>query len=696
MNNRQGRHRQGGKKQQPHSDHRKPHTPAQHHPRESSAPRSGGASGQLVEGELERKGRVGFVLSEQPGETDVLVQGPSLKLAMAGDRVRVRLQAVAEGARRVGDIIEVISHSRLTFVGLFRRLSGVVSLVSEDDESSLRLSDLQGLNPHEGDVCVSRITVWPTKDVAASGVLTEVIGPRDAAGSDLKILIRKHELPDAFPADVQKEADAFGADVPESAWKDRTVLFDKRVVTIDGADAKDFDDAVSIEPLPDGGCRLGVHIADVSHYVTPNSALDKEALHRGTSVYLTGSVLPMLPFSLSDNLCSLRPNLPRLTLTCEMDLRADGTLADHRVFESVIRSAKRFTYEEVQSIIDGDRPADLDPAIIADVQEFCRVARIIRGLRIGRGALDFDFPEPYIITDKTGRPIDIKKRARLEAHRLIEDFMILANETVATHMRNFPFIYRVHEKPDLVKMEKLQKTLTAVGVPVPQGMSSGKPSVFQKLLKSVEGKPVQSIVQTMTLRSLKQAVYSELNAGHFGLGSTCYTHFTSPIRRYPDLMVHRLLRERIRNQLTLERQNYWASQLPPIARECSHQERVAVDAEREFVSVQKVRFMEHRVGEEFTGVVSGVAAFGFFVQLNEVFVEGLVRVADLNDYYIFQEERLTLVGKRTGTAYRMGTPVKVKLVGANALKGQIDFQLLEDRRPAPSGKQRGSERRHRH
>lgn len=639
------------------------------------------APGRTAEGVLERKGRVGFVLSEEPGQTDVLIQGASLRLAMAGDRVRVRLQGTAEGARRLGEIIEVVSHARQTFVGLFRRVQEGPILVSEDDESIVRLTDLQGLAPHEGDVAVARIVSWPLPNRPAEGVLIELIGPRDEPGADLRILIRKHELPDVFPPEAEAEAAAYGEEVPPSAWEGREVLFEKRIFTIDGADAKDFDDAVSIESLNGSGWRLGVHIADVSYYVRPGTALDEEAYRRGTSVYLTGNVLPMLPFALSDNLCSLRPNVPRLTLSCEMDILPDGRVAGRRVFESVIRSAKRFTYEEVEEITNGASPSGLSRAIIDDVREMAKVSRLVRAQRMSRGSLDFDFPEPYIVTDVRGRPVDIKKRERLNSHRLIEDFMILANESVAEHMRSLPFLYRIHEKPDLQKMEKLQKTLTAVGVPIPAGLGSGKPSILQKLLRSVEGKPVQSLVQTMSLRSLKQAVYSEVNAGHFGLGSACYTHFTSPIRRYPDLTVHRLLRERIRGELSLDRQRVWTRELPAIARECSHRERKAVDAEREFIDVQRVRFMENRVGEEFTGVVSGVAAFGFFVQLAEAFVEGLVRVADLDDYYVFQEDRLALVGKRTGKAFRMGTPVKVQLVGANAQKGQIDFKLLEAKKP---------------
>ncbi len=642
-------------------------------------------AGSTIEGVLQRKGKVGFVLSEEKGVPDVLVQGASLKLAMGGDRVRIRLQASAPGARRVGEITEVITRSRQTFLGVFRRENGDAMLMSEEDDTLVRLTDLQGLNPREGDAAVARVVQWPTPGRPASGVLAEVIGSRSEPGVDLRILIRKHELFDEFPAAADAEAKAFGTDVPESAWKDREVLFEKRVCTIDGADAKDFDDAVSLERAQNGNWLLGVHIADVSHYVKAGGIIDEEAYKRGTSVYLSGNVLPMLPFPLADNLCSLRPNVPRLTLSCEMEIASDGNVVGHRVFESVIRSCKRFTYEEVEAVVKGEAPEGLDSALIADVLEMDKVARLVRKLRFERGSLDFDFPEPYIVTDIKGRPVDIKKRARLSSHRLIEDFMILANETVATHMRSLPFLYRVHEKPDLAKMERLQRTLEAVGIPVPAGMESGEPGILQKLLKSTEGQPVQPIVHTMVLRSLKQAVYSEINAGHFGLGSRCYSHFTSPIRRYPDLTVHRLLRESIQGKLTPERQRVWTSQLPKICRECSVRERLATDAEREFIDIQRVRFMESKVGEEFAGVVSSVTSFGLFVQPNDFFVEGLVRLADLDDYYVFDEARLMAVGKRTGKVFKIGTPVRVKLAGANPLNRQIDFQLLDASGAGPSG-----------
>lgn len=647
------------------SSHKKPH----HH-------KKGKFASPILQGRVEIKGNVGFVITEEPGQTDVLVQGPSLRLAMEGDRVLVRVRSTQPDGRRLGEIIGVKEHARKTMVGLFKRKQGVTFLEPETDGPVVRLSDLKGLNPHDGDLVVAKITLWPTQNKGAVGVLEKVLGPRDQAGVDLKALINKYELPDDFPATVEAEARAHGDEVPASALKGRELLFDKTVFTIDGADAKDFDDAVSLEPLPNDAWRLGVHIADVSYYVRENSPLDKEAHERGTSVYLSGSVLPMLPFPLSDNLCSLRPDVVRLTLSCEMDIDAGGNVTKQRVFESAIKSAKRFTYDEVEKILRGEMPADLPEKIVSDVKAMGRLAQRVRKKRFSRGSLDFDFPEPYTITDPHGRPIDIRRRERLESHRLIEDFMLLANESVATIMSKGPFLYRIHEKPDPAKLKSLRATVQSVGVPVPAGFDQGQPKALQAVVAYCQGKPIQAMVQMMILRSLKQAVYSEHNKGHYGLASTHYTHFTSPIRRYPDLIVHRLVKDKIHNKLTGQRQKFWSLTIPPISTHASKRERIAVDAEREFLDVQRVRLMEKRVGEKFVGVISGVTRFGIFVVLKEPFVEGLVHMTNLkDDYYFFDEVRVTLRGKRTGKTYRMGQTVNVLLAGANIVKHQLDFEL---------------------
>ncbi len=632
----------------------------------------------LLEGRVQIKGNVGFVITEEPGQTDVLIQGPSLKLAMEGDRVMVRVRSTQSDGRRLGEITGVKEHARKTMVGLFKRKQGVVFLEPETDGPVVRLSDLKGMNPHDGDLVVAEITMWPTQNKGAVGVLKKVLGPREQAGVDLKALINKYELPDEFSSEVDAEARTHGDEVPPMALKGRELLFEKTVVTIDGADAKDFDDAVSLEPLPNDSWKLGVHIADVSHYVHENSPLDKEAYTRGTSVYLSGSVLPMLPFPLSDNLCSLRPDVVRLTLSCEMEIDAGGNVTKKRVFESAIKSSKRFTYDEVEKILRGETPLDLPSKIVHDVRAMGKLAEKLRNKRFSRGSLDFDFPEPYTITDPHGRPIDIRRRERLEAHRLIEDFMLLANESVASIMNKGPFLYRVHEKPDPAKLKLLRSTIQAVGVPVPQGFDQGAPKALQSVVAFSKGKPTQPMVQMMILRSLKQAIYSEFNKGHYGLASTNYTHFTSPIRRYPDLIVHRLVKDKIHNKLTGQRQKYWASTIPVVAGHTSKRERIAVEAEREYLDVQRVRLMEKKVGKTFAGVISGVTRFGLFVTLKDPFVEGLIHMTNLkDDYYFFDEVRVTLRGKRTGKTFRMGQPVNVLLAGANIVKHQLDFELVK-------------------
>ncbi len=631
---------------------------------------------RVVEGILDLKGKVGFVMTEEPGQTDVLVQGPSLKLAMSGDKVLTRLRGVQPDGRRTGEIIKVLEHSRTTIVGVFKRLRGQPFLETQDGDTAVRLLEMKGLKPNEGDLIVAHITVWPTANSDAAGMIDRILGDRDKPGVDLEVLLNKFELRKDFAPDVEKQALSFGGEVPPQALKGRELLFDKTVVTIDGADAKDFDDAVSVEKRPQGGWKLGVHIADVSYYVKEGTPLDKEAYERGTSVYLSGSVIPMLPFPLSDNLCSLRPDVVRLTLSCEMEIDLGGNVVGKRVFESAIKSAKRFTYDEVDKILGGERPAGLPAKIIDDVKEMDVLAKRLRKKRFSRGSLDFDFPEPYTIFDPHGRPLDIRRRERLESHRLIEDFMLLANESVATFMSKGPFIYRVHEKPDAMKLKTLRATLQAVGVPLTPKFDSGNPKELQAVIAFSQGKPIQAMVQMMILRSLKQAVYAEQGKGHYGIASPCYTHFTSPIRRYPDLIVHRLVREKLQHRFDAARQKHWIGKLPAIAAHASKRERVAVDAEREFLDVQRVRLMEKRVGETFKGVISGITRFGIFVVLNQPFVEGLIHVTNLtDDYYFYDEVRVTLRGKRTGRTFRMGQAVDVTLAGANVVKRQLDFEL---------------------
>ncbi len=656
---------------QPHKGHKPGSSPSKETPK---AP-------LFVEGALQLKGKFGFVLSEDPRFGDVMVQGPSLRMAMADDRVRARVTSTPDALRRTGEIVEVLARAHQTAVGDFRRFGNMAALFSQNDDSIIRILDMGGFSPKVNDVVVVKITRWPTAKETAAGTLTEVLGSRDTPGVDLEAILREHELPKDFSSDVLAEAEAYGDEVPPEMVKGRETFFG-RVFTIDGADAKDFDDAVSLEKIP-SGWRLGVHIADVAQYVKEGTALDQEAYDRATSVYFPGTVVPMLPFPLSDGLCSLRPDTVRLTLSCIMDIGQDGKVGAYRVIESAIRSAKRFTYEGVEDILKGNNPEGLDPLIVADVREMGKLAKFLRDKRFARGSLDFDFPEPDVIIGADGRPTDIRKRERLEAHRLIEDFMLLANETVARHMKDRPFLYRIHETPDPGRMEKLQKSLDVVGLHLPKHVDASHPSALRGVLSASEGTPIQPMVHLMVLRSLKQAVYSSVNKGHYGLASVCYTHFTSPIRRYPDLVVHRLLKERMHH---VERRSFWEKELPSIATHTSKCERAAVDAEREFMDIQKVRLMESHVGERFSGSISSVTNFGFFVQLDPYFVEGLVHVTNLgNDFFVFDEARMILTGRRTGRVFALGQKVKVQLAAANLVKHQLDFELIsaEPVRPIP-------------
>lgn len=658
-------------------------------------------SPSLIEGILQLKGKFGFVLSEDPKQGDVMVQGPTLRLAMNGDRVRARVSSSAGAARRSGEIVDILKHARHSVVGVFQRLHDQPVIVPEDDSAMFRITDMKSLVPHVGDLVSGTIVEWPTLKHVGTAVLTEVLGPRNAPGVDLKTLIRKYELPDAFPPEVANEADTFGTEVPLAGLEGRQTFFHQRAFTIDGADAKDFDDAVSLEKLPEGW-RLGVHIADVAQYVREGTPLDKEAERRGTSVYLSGTVVPMLPFPLSDNLCSLRPEVVRLTLSCVMDINRHGDIIKTEVCESAIRSARRFTYEEVETLLNGGDPGSVTPEIAADVREMDVLAKLLRKKRFDRGSLDFDFPEPYVVTGLDGKPTDIRRRSRLESHRLIEDFMLAANESVARWMGKLPFLYRIHETPDPAKLEKLQESLRLMGVPIPKHMDAVHPQTLQRVTKAAEGTPLQATIHLMVLRSLKQAVYSPTNKGHYGLASACYTHFTSPIRRFPDLLVHRIVKERLNNRY---REAHWKHELTGLTTHASKRERIAVDAEREFLDVQKVRLMEPRVGETFNGVISSVTNFGLFVQLQEFFVEGLVHVTTLgNDYFVYDEARMTLRGQRSGRTFMMGQKVQIKLAAANVIKRQLDFQLIKEEAPARTqpphrthkkGEKHDQKRRHR-
>jgi len=635
-------------------------------------------SRDVVDGIIQLKGSIGFVLSERPGVPDVLVKGLSLKLVMDGDRVRVKARPVSGSHQRHGEIIQVLKRARTEVVGRYETREGKPYLVPESSGSPLRLNPSQKHDPSEGDLVVAKITEWPTKQKPAQGNIVEILGKPGHPDVDLRALIYKHGLFHTFSQEAESDAQAFGGEVASRALEGRETFFHLPVVTIDGPDAKDFDDAISIESLDNGRHRLGIHIADVSHYVREGEPLDHEAIERGTSVYLAGSVLPMLPHALSSGLCSLRPDVVRLTVSCVMDVDTHGRVVSCRISNSAIRSSRRMTYGEAEEILRGKVNPEIPANIVSAIKEMGKLAGHIRRKRFERGSLDFDFPEPQLVLDKSGWPIDVLRSERMESHKLIEEFMILANESVAEKMQKFPFLYRIHEKPDATKLEKLVESLRAVGVTPPYGFKEGKNRAVQTVLRQVKGQPSEPMVHSMVLRSMNQAKYSMKNMGHYGLASRCYTHFTSPIRRYPDLCVHRILKDHLAGQLKGNRLKEYERKLVKIASRSSERERVAVTAEREFVNLKCVQLMKSRVGEVFQGVISSVMSFGFFVQLQEVFVEGLVPVRTLSDdYYIYDEVRKNLHGRRTKRIYRIGDEVRVRLCSANVEKRQIDLDLVK-------------------
>ncbi len=618
----------------------------------------------------------GFVVPED-GKGDLFVPAEGLGTAMDGDRVVARIERRRRGARVEGRVIKVLQRARETLVGTFHAERSFGFVVPEDRKLARDVFIPPGQHggASDGDVVVIRVTGWGNEHLGPSGEVERVLGAMGAPGVDVLAVIYGHELPVAFPADVLEEAAAAAErGITRQDLAGRTDLRDTLVFTIDPADARDHDDALSIRPLGDGLFEVGVHIADVSHYVQEGGALDAEALRRGTSVYLVDRVIPMLPESLSADLCSLRPDEDRLTLSLLLTLDTEGRVREKRLLRAVIRSRHRLSYDDAQAVLDGagSVSAEADEAL----RSLLALSRTLRAQRAERGSLDFDLPEARVILNTRGEPTDIQRVLRLEAHRLIEDFMLLANETIA-HMatqRKLPFIYRVHERPEAVRLEQLQEFIASLGLRLGR-RGSIRPKDLQRVIEQVQGRREANLVSTVVLRSMKQARYSAESLGHFGLAARDYTHFTSPIRRYPDLIIHRLSARALIDRTPIP-EDLRESVLPEIARIASERERVAVDAERDSVDLKKVEFMQRHLGDDFPGTISGVQSFGFFVLLDDFFVDGLVHVSSLeDDYYAFREEGYALVGERRGRHFRLGDRVRVRVSSVNLEDRRIDFVL---------------------
>jgi ribonuclease R len=634
----------------------------------------------------------GFVLPEKKGRPDVYIAAASRLDAMNGDTVVVRVSPPAPGRKRAagkreGVIIRILERAHTRVVGTFERSAlrteryGFVTPADQKLMQDVLIGPEHQGNARPGDIVAAEIITYPLRGRHAEGRIVKVIGRPGDPGIETELIIEQHELPVAFSPAVLKEAAAIPQSVTPSMRRGRVDLRGLPTVTIDGEKARDFDDAISIDAIK-GGWRLWVHIADVAHYVREGTLLDQEAYQRGTSVYLPDRAIPMLPESLSNGICSLNPQVDRLTLTCEMDIDANGRITDYDIYESVITSDERMTYTAVRQIL-----IDRDPAlrgrytkIAPKFELMAELMEVLRAKRTRRGSIDFDLPEPQIVLDLQGKMTDIVRAERNMAHQLIEEFMLAANETVAGHIEELgiPLIYRIHEEPADDKMASLAEFLASVGITLPPA-DKLRPRHIQKAIASARGTALEALVSTVVLRTMKQARYAAENVGHFGLAAESYAHFTSPIRRYPDLMVHRIVKAAGQGLFEVEENvNALAERLPDAATHCSHRERVAMEAERDVVAMLKVIFMQDKVGDVYDGIITGVSNFGFFVQLRDLFIEGLVHVSSLaDDYYHYIENRHCLRGERKKRMFRIGDAVRVRVDRVDRDRKRIDFSLID-------------------
>lgn len=623
-------------------------------------------------------------------EPDVFVKRGNTKFAMNEDVVDVKITSPAnplKGNEAEGKVVAIKTRAITNLVGEFyefteteKKESGSLLgyVVNKNKKIPFRTNiSKKGLHPEVGDIVRVDITHYPDRDFpdVLQGIVVEIIGKSTDTGIDVLEVLESMGIPSEFPADVIAEANAVPEEILESDIVDRVDYRDEITFTIDGADAKDLDDAVHVKALANGNIELGVHIADVSYYVTEGSALDREALNRGTSTYVTDRVVPMLPERLSNGICSLNPRVNRFTQSCVMEINAAGQVVNYKISQSVIKTTERMTYSDVNEMLAG-KPEFLEKfaAISESVELMAKLHESLVAMRSRRGAIDFETQESKIIVDKLGKPTDILVRKRGIAEMMIESFMLIANETVARSFatRELPFIYRVHEHPKSDKLTRFIDFASVFGIALqgtPEKMASKD---LQEFMQKIKGQPGELVLATMLLRSMQQARYDEDNLGHFGLAAEYYTHFTSPIRRYPDLLVHRLIRAE--SKPTSEVIDHFEEIIPEIAQQTSSRERRAIDAERAVEAMKKAEYMESYVGTEYEVTISSITRFGFFVSLPNT-IEGLVHMSTLgDDFYNFNERDLTLKGERTGKVFRMGQVIKVKLIKSDKITGDIDFE----------------------
>lgn len=616
-------------------------------------------------------------------DADLYISEDDVHGAMHQDVVQVLSKPGSNGKRPEGKIVKILTRGTTQLVGLYQESKNFGFVIPDNGRYTKDIFIPKEYNKGamNGHKVVVLLTSYGTQEKSPEGKVLEILGHISDPGTDVLSIVKGYELPVEFPEKVMHQAERTPSEISEADCKGRRDLRDVKMVTIDGEDAKDLDDAVSLS-MDGDHYLLGVHIADVANYVQENSAMDREALKRGTSVYLVDRVIPMLPRRLSNGICSLNAGEDRLALSCLMTIDQKGNVIDHVISESVIHVDRRMTYTSVKKILE-----DQDPEEMATYQEFVpmfqnmqQLAAILRGKRRKRGSIDFDFPETKILLDEEGTPVDILPYERNTATRLIEDFMLIANETVAedAFWQELPFVYRTHDNPDPDRMRKLSTFINNFGYTIHFKDEEIHPKELQKLLEKLEGTPEEAQISRLTLRSMKQAKYTPESHGHFGLAAKYYCHFTSPIRRYPDLQIHRILKDTLRGRMNEERIAHYQNILEEVAKQSSERERKAEEAERETIKLKKVEYMSQHLEEEFDGVISGVTAWGVYVELPNT-VEGLVHAASLQgDYFEYNEREYELIGTHTGKTYKLGQAVRVRVTGADRLSRTIDFEMVEE------------------
>ena len=628
---------------------------------------------------------VGFVTPDAGGE-DIFIPASETMGAMQKDRVLYKVLHKAEkGKKADGVIVRILERGQQRIVGTFEAGSKGYGFVVADDKKIAKdifISRENTKGAVTGHKVVVEITDYGEDRRNPEGKVIEILGHINDPGVDILSVIRRYELAVEFPEEVYAEIEHLGTEVAEADKKGREDLRDLLTITIDGADAKDLDDAVSLKRLGNGNFELGVHIADVSHYVRENTALDKEAYARGTSVYLVDRVIPMLPHKLSNGICSLNPHVDRLALSCLMEVNGRGEVVSHRILESIINSDYRMTYTAVREILEDGTPALLEQyaEILPMLEDMEELRQILGEKRRKRGSVNFDLPESKIILDENGKPIDIKPYEKSIATNMIEEFMLVCNETIAENSfwQEMPFMYRSHQEPDEDKLEKMEQFLRGFGYYLRKKDGEIHPRELQKVLQKAEETDEERIITRMVLRSMMQARYTAENGGHFGLAAKYYCHFTSPIRRYPDLEIHRMIKKMLHGELDEKASAYYRRKMPDWAKHCSKQERVAEDAERDTDALKKVEFMEDKVGQIYEGIISGVTNWGIYVELPNT-IEGMVALSQMDDdYYEFDEKKMLVFGKRTKKSYRLGDKVVVSVAKVDRMMGTIDFVFEEE------------------